>query len=60
MVGSMAFTMSWGQSMMKREETEIKTSSEVLEELIAFTCAGLAAPIGHTDVSKPPQLQETQ
>ena len=60
MVGSMAFTMSWGQSMMKREETEIKTSVEVLEELIAFTCAGLAAPIRHTDVSKPPQLQETQ
>ena len=60
MVGSMAFTMSWGQSMMKREETEIKTSAGVLEELISFTCAGLAAPIHRTDVSKPPQLQETQ
>ena len=59
MVGSMAFTMSWGQSMMKREGTDTITSAEVLEELIAFTCAGLAAPLPHTDVSKPPQLQET-
>ena len=60
MVGSMAFTMSWGQSMMKREGSEIDTSVDVLEELVAFTCAGLAAPALSKDVSKSPQLQETQ
>ena len=60
MVGSMAFTMSWGQSMMNSEASEIDTSVDVLEELVAFTCAGLAAPALSKDVSKSPQLQETQ
>lgn len=60
MVGSMAFTMSWGQSMMNSEASEIDTSVDVLEELVAYTCAGLAAPALSKDVSKSPQLQETQ
>jgi len=59
MVGSMAFTMSWGQSMMKREGTDIKTSAEVLEELIAFTCAGLAAR-EVTGMSNPLHRQEQE
>lgn len=58
MVGSMAFTMSWGQSMMLREDSSA-TPDDVLNELIAFACAGLAAPV-HQEISHPQQLQETQ
>ncbi len=58
MVGSMAFTMSWGQSMMLREDSSA-TPDDVLDELIAFACAGLAAPV-HQEISHPQQLQETQ
>ncbi len=60
MVGSMAFTMSWGQSMMNRKANEIDTRVDILEELIVFTCAGLSAPALSKDLSKSPQLQEAQ
>ena len=58
MVGSMAFTMSWGQSMMLRKDNS-STPSDVLNELIEFTCAGLAAPVV-TVVSNPQHLQEQE
>tara|TARA_B100000686_G_scaffold298109_1_gene330893 strand:- start:1186 stop:1854 length:669 start_codon:yes stop_codon:yes gene_type:complete len=58
MVGSMAFTMSWGQSMMLRQDTSI-SPNDVLDELIEFTCAGLAAPLV-TDVANPQHLQEQE
>ena len=57
MVGSMAFAMSWGQSMMNRETSQIDASVNVLEELVAFTCAGLAAPALSKSVSKSPHLE---
>jgi len=59
MVGSMAFTMSWGQSLLTREPIAKNKSTDILEELIMYTCAGLAAPV-HQKVSRPQQLQETQ
>jgi AcrR family transcriptional regulator len=58
MVGSIAFTMSWGQSMMLRQDTSI-SPNDVLDELIEFTCAGLAAPLV-TDVANPQHLQEQE
>ena len=58
MVGSMAFTMSWGQSMMLREDSSA-TPSDVLDELIEFTCAGLAAPVVRV-VSNPKHLKEQE
>tara|TARA_B100000029_G_scaffold16037_1_gene16575 strand:+ start:1715 stop:2383 length:669 start_codon:yes stop_codon:yes gene_type:complete len=58
MVGSMALTMSWGQSMMLRKDNS-STPSDVLNELIEFTCAGLAAPVV-TVVSNPQHLQEQE
>ena len=58
MVGSMAFTMSWGQSMMLRKDSSA-TPSDVLNELIEFTCAGLAAPVV-TVISNPQHLQEQE
>ena len=48
-----------GQSMMKREGPDTITSAEVLEELIAFTCAGLAAP-EVTGMSNPLHRQEQE
>ncbi len=59
MVGSMAFTMSWGQSLLAREPIANNKSDDILEGLITYTCAGLAAPV-HQKVSRPQQLQETQ
>ena len=46
--------------MMNRKTNEIDTSVDILEELIAFTCAGLSAPALSKDLSKSPQLQEAQ
>ena len=43
MVGSMAFTMSWGQSML-REPSAARDPDDVLESLVAYAAAGMAAP----------------
>ena len=45
MVGSMAFTMSWGQAMVSRDRKKFLETNGALEALVAFTSAGLAAPL---------------
>lgn len=43
MIGSMAFTMTWGPMLMERENSE-RDPEEVLESLVRYTSAGMAAP----------------
>lgn len=43
MIGSMAFTMSWGQSIVKRDPTATRSPNEIINALVAFASAGLEA-----------------
>ena len=43
MVGSMAFTMSWGKSIVLRDPTASLSPNETIEALVTFASAGLAA-----------------
>lgn len=44
MVGSMAFTMSWGPTLVSREPGAAREPEEVLESLVLYAAAGMAAP----------------
>ena len=44
MVGSMAFTMSWGPTLVSRESGAARDPEEVLESLVLYAAAGMAAP----------------
>ena len=43
MVGSMAFTMSWGQSIVMRDPTAMRRPNEIIDALVTFAAAGLEA-----------------
>ena len=45
-IGSMSLTMTWGASIMASDERAQRAPMEILEELIRFTAAGMAAPTG--------------
>ena len=44
MVGSMAFTMSWGPTLLARERSAARDPEDVLESLVLYAAAGMAAP----------------
>jgi len=44
MVGSMAFTMSWGPTLVARESGAARDPEDVLESLVLYAAAGMAAP----------------
>ena len=44
MVGSMAFTMSWGPTLLARGRGPARAPEEVLESLVLYAAAGMAAP----------------
>ena len=44
MVGSMAFTMSWGPTLVSRESGVARDPEELLESLVLYAAAGMAAP----------------
>ena len=44
MVGSMAFTMSWGPTLVAREPGAAREPGDVLESLVLYAAAGMAAP----------------
>jgi len=46
MIGSMSFTMTWGASIMVTNVRAQRAPMEILEELIRFTAAGMAAQTG--------------
>lgn len=46
MIGSMSFTLTWGASILASDKRARQTPIEILEELIRFTAAGMAAPTG--------------
>jgi AcrR family transcriptional regulator len=43
MVGSMAFTMSWGPTLVTRESGAARDPEDVLESLVLYAAAGMAA-----------------
>ena len=43
MIGSMAFTMSWGQSIVRRDPSATRSPNETINALVAFATAGLEA-----------------
>ncbi len=45
MVGSMAFTMSWGPTLVAREPGAARDPEDVLESLVLYAAAGMAAPV---------------
>jgi AcrR family transcriptional regulator len=45
MVGSMAFTMSWGPTLVSRESGAARDPEDVLESLVLYAAAGMAAPV---------------
>jgi AcrR family transcriptional regulator len=45
MVGSMAFTMSWGPTLVSRESGVARDPEDVLESLVLYAAAGMAAPV---------------
>ena len=45
MVGSMAFTMSWGPALVSRESGAARDPEDVLESLVLYAAAGMAAPV---------------
>ncbi len=45
MVGSMAFTMSWGPQLVAREHGATRDPEDVLESLVLYAAAGMAAPV---------------
>lgn len=44
MVGSMAFTMTWGPTLVAREAGAARDPEDVLESLVLYAAAGMAAP----------------
>ena len=44
MVGSMAFTMSWGPTLVARGPGAARDPEDVLESLVLYAAAGMAAP----------------
>lgn len=44
MVGSMAFTMSWGPTLVARGRSTARDPEDVLESLVLYAAAGMAAP----------------
>ena len=44
MVGSMAFTMSWGPTVVARDPAAARDPEDVLESLVLYAAAGMAAP----------------
>ena len=44
MVGSMAFTMSWGPTLVSRGPRVARDPEDVLESLVLYAAAGMAAP----------------
>jgi len=44
LIGSMAFTMTWGAAFFSTDVRTKRDPSEILEELIRFAAAGIAAP----------------
>lgn len=44
MVGSMAFTMSWGPTLLARGRGTARDPEDVLESLVLYAAAGMAAP----------------
>ena len=46
LVGSMAFTMSWGPTLAAREPAAAREPEDVLESLVLYAAAGMAAPAG--------------
>ena len=45
MVGSMAFTMSWGPTLVARGSDGGRDPEDVLESLVLYAAAGMAAPV---------------
>ena len=45
MVGSMAFTMSWGPTLLARGPGAAREPEAVLESLVLYAAAGMAAPV---------------
>ena len=45
MVGSMAFTMSWGPTLMSRGSDPARDPEDLLESLALYAAAGMAAPV---------------
>ena len=45
MVGSMAFTMSWGPTLVSRGPNVARDPEDVLESLVLYAAAGMAAPV---------------
>ena len=46
MVGSMAFTMSWGPTLVAHGPAAARDPEDVLESLVLYAAAGMAAPAG--------------
>ena len=44
MVGSMAFTVSWGPTVVARDPAAARDPEDVLESLVLYAAAGMAAP----------------
>ena len=45
MIGSMAFTMSWGATLASRDPGAARSPEDVLESLVLYAAAGMAAPV---------------
>jgi len=45
LVGSMAYTMTWGASIIATDARARRDPEEIEEELVQFASAGMAAPV---------------
>jgi hypothetical protein len=48
-VGAMAYTLTWGDQMASRGSRKPQDPGQLLESLILFAAAGLAAPVAEAE-----------